>query len=337
MAAPVIDATPFNARPSISEGSRLLALLNAAESDIRKEFLRLIGRARGLRTLEQIADLFEAGRINEALDVMDEAAPSFVNSIEQAYAAAGASTAAIIRRQNRSLIEFESTNFRSAASQQATRARLVQQLTESARETLNEVLTDGFQRGLRPDQIARGFRSSLGLTAHQQRAVQNYRRALEGQSRDALNRALRDRRFDPTVRRAIELDEPLTARQIDRMVQRYQERFILHRSGVIARTEALRAVHAGDEEMWQQAIERGVVDPQDITTTWVTALDERVRASHSFMNGQQAAFGEPFRSGDGNTLRFPGDPNAPGSDTIQCRCVLDRTIPKRNPRALPSL
>ena len=38
------------------------------------------------------------------------------------------------------------------------------------------------------------------------------------------------------------------------------------------------------------------------------------------MGGQLRRRGVPFRSGNGNALRYPGDPQAPASDVIQCRC-----------------
>lgn len=335
-AQPIVDATPFSGRPGLTQGTRLLALLNASERNVRREFIRLIGRARGIRTLEQIAQLLEAGLIDEALDVMDEAMPAFASAIEEAYAAAGASTAGVIRRNTRSLIEFDRSSGRAVAFTRAERLRLVQQLTGSARETLRGEMQRGLALGERPDRIARRFRQSLGLTEHQAQAVENFRQALINRDRSALDRSLRDRRFDPTIRRAIASDTALSSQQIERMTQRYRERFLVHRANTIARTEALRAIHAGDEVMWQQAVDNGTVQPEDITTRWVTASDERVRGSHSAMNGQEQPFGESFRSGSGNSLRFPGDPSAPGSDTINCRCVLDRTIPPKNPRAFSS-
>jgi hypothetical protein len=44
------------------------------------------------------------------------------------------------------------------------------------------------------------------------------------------------------------------------------------------------------------------------------------------MNGQLRAFGEPFLSGNGFELAYPGDANAPGSETINCRCVVTTTL-----------
>ena len=152
----------------------------------------------------------------------------------------------------------------------------------------------------------------------------NYRRLLgrvsEGDS-EALTRQLRDRRFDPTVRRAVAAREPLSQAQIDRMVERYRARYVKYRAEVIGRTEALRAVHAGNDEAYRQAIDGGAIDLDELQRTWVTARDERVRPTHRVAGGQVRGINEPFIVG-GAQLRYPGDPRGPAKETIQCRCAL---------------
>lgn len=56
--------------------------------------------------------------------------------------------------------------------------------------------------------------------------------------------------------------------------------------------------------------------------TWVTMRDARVRASHRVMNGQKVSLAEPFVSGHGARLMFPGDPAADVSEWANCRCTL---------------
>jgi len=316
----------FTDRPNL-EG-RMLLLLNSADRRTRKEFLRIIGAQKGVVKLETLAVLFEQGRFPEALALLDDMGPAFADAVNEAYIRAGQSTAAVIAAAaNRPLINFNSTNNRAVARMSITRGRLIQAMRENEQARLAVTLSEGLKDGLRMDEIARTFRDGLGLTPHQQKSVSNFRRLLETGDRQALSRTLRDRRFDPTLNRLLGADgEGLSAAQVDRMVERYEQRFIAHRSNVISRTESVRAVHEGDEDMWQQAVDNGSVRPEDITTRWVTSADERVRGSHSAMNGQLAEFGQPFTSGNGNQLRFPGDSMAPASDTINCRCVLDRTI-----------
>ena len=54
---------------------------------------------------------------------------------------------------------------------------------------------------------------------------------------------------------------------------------------------------------------------------WVSRRDERVRDAHRVLNGQKVALMETFNVG-GFPIRFPGDPLAPPSLTINCRCRL---------------
>ncbi len=58
-----------------------------------------------------------------------------------------------------------------------------------------------------------------------------------------------------------------------------------------------------------------------VTRVWLAAEDDRTRPSHAAADGQRRAKDKPFRVG-GALLDRPGDPNAPASETIRCRCVL---------------
>ena len=322
--------------PEASLGSlaRITTLLDRAEPAVRRRFIQLTNAAKQIGTLEEIAGLLEAGRIEEALAITDGISQGLVSQLEQVYAAAGFSSAAALRSQTDTLFEFNAINARSVATLQTERLRLVREFNSQQRAATRILLEDAFTRGLAPIEQARVIRESISLSSSQARAVVNYRRLLSegtpGSLGQVLERKLRDKRFDPSVRAAARGDRVLTSAQIDRMVVRYEERFVAFRARTIARTETVAAVGAGDLEMWNQAIESGVVDPQDVINEWSTAADERVRPSHNFMNKQQQPFGEAFTSGAGNRLRFPGDPLGPPSDTINCRCVVGRALKKAN-------
>lgn len=311
------------------QSERLLVLLDRAEPRVRRRFLELINAQRGLRNLEDIADLIESGRITEALSDFDAVADGLVPDLERAFTSAGQSAAGLLRANRPTLLEFNQLNVRAVGSLQTTRAALLVNLTQDQRLTTLETLVDGQRRGLAPIVQARELRRSLGLTQVQQRQIQNYRAVLESQQASqisqALNRQLRDRRFDGSVRRAVRGERALTASQIDRMVDRYAERQLDKRARDVARTESLAAIHAGDEELWQQAFDAGVAQPEDLRNVW--RIDGAgVRDSHRAMEGQEQPFGAPFISGLGNRLRFPGDPQAPPADSINCRCVISRTL-----------
>jgi hypothetical protein len=140
-----------------------------------------------------------------------------------------------------------------------------------------------------------------------------------------LTRELRDRRFDRSVRRSIRTQEPLTPAQIDRMVERYAQRYVKHRAEVIGRTEALRSVHQGVNEGYEQAIESGKLDRANLERTWDSSRDSRVRRTHRFLNGQKRPWGGTWATENG-VIRYPGDPEAAAEETIQCRCLLTTRI-----------
>lgn len=196
--------------------------------------------------------------------------------------------------------------------------RVVSLLMEQQNEALLEMQRMAAQ--IEPIRSFRMIRQGVTLTGRQVRAVDNFRRMLEDGSSEALTRQLRDKRFDPTLRRAIAGELSLTTDQIDNMVSRYIDRQLRFRARTIAATEATRLANESDNVFWHQAVETDQVETRQIERMWVTSLDEKVRSSHRHAQGQKRGLNEPFRTGDGNNLRFPGDPRAPASDTINCRC-----------------
>lgn len=55
---------------------------------------------------------------------------------------------------------------------------------------------------------------------------------------------------------------------------------------------------------------------------WRSSHDERVRTSHRALDGKSRNEQGVFVTPTGATLRFPGDPAAPISETVNCRCYL---------------
>ncbi len=173
---------------------------------------------------------------------------------------------------------------------------------------------------------ARALVKSIGLTEKQLEMIASYRRSLEKGSVNALQRALRDKRSDKSIINAINLGSNLSEKQIDSLVERYRKRFIKYRADTIAQTEVLTMLNFSKNELYRQAIDSGKLAPGDVRRIWQTRDDKRVRNSHAPMNGQTRGFNEPFESGSGNSLMFPGDPAAPLNERAGCRCQLNVII-----------
>jgi HK97 family phage portal protein len=80
----------------------------------------------------------------------------------------------------------------------------------------------------------------------------------------------------------------------------------------IARTEIIGAANAGSFEAMRKTGVR--------KKGWLSSRDERVRETHKQMDGQVVDLNEGFRSPSGAVLQFPGDPDGPAEEVIQCRC-----------------
>lgn len=86
----------------------------------------------------------------------------------------------------------------------------------------------------------------------------------------------------------------------------------------IARTEAHTASQAASEETVR------VIEP-GAKKQWAATLDDRTRDTHDDADNQQVELDNTFVVG-GVSLRFPGDPNGPAREIVNCRCVLTYEI-----------
>lgn len=313
------------ALPSVDPASRLFALLAKAEPRIRNALYNAILAARDEKTLAELTALIELGDFDAALD---RAAQVGAVRLAEAYAAvyvlSGVSTSKVLVDALEIAVSFDQVNERAVLQMQRARLDMIREFTNEQRRTTRLALVSGVERGLNPRDQAREFRRSIGLTFRQERAVQKYRSLLESNDAQALTRRLADAGTLPKgskTRRDFLAGKPLSPAQIDRMVTRYSERYVKYRAEVIGRTEALRAVHQGNDEMYRQAIDAGSITLTQVERTWVSARDERVRGSHMRLNGLVRGMDDTF-PGDEGAIRFPGDPDAPAAETVQCRCSL---------------
>lgn len=313
---------------------RINRLLDQQEVRIATIFRTAISDLKSELDLEELADLIEQGRVGEAIERLQYAADQLGASSNVAFVTAGQSTADFLRGAGVGRIVFDQVNLLAVAQMQAARLELIREFTSEQRKATSLALVSGVEAGTNPIAAARNFRDSIGLTSTQWGHVASYRAALErvgvddDAAQNALGRALRDGRHDRTILAAARANRRLSADKIDLMVTRYTERYIKHRSQVIGRTEALRAVNQGNEEAYRQAIAAGTINADQITREWRTRIDTRERKTHRFLNGEIKGWGEPWVTENGE-IKYPGDPDAPAAETIQCRCAILTRIRQR--------
>ena len=306
--------------------SRLFQLLDFHERRLSRQFLEMVKGIKSTVVLKELEALLLANRVLDMVELVTSHVGKFADQVNDVYISSADDTAAVIALTTTA--SFDKTNARAVAQMKATRLRVIRNFTEKQSESFRAAIEDAAARGLSPRRQVREVLNSVGLTERQQRAVDSYRRLLETSDRRALERSLRDKRFDRTIIRSVRERSPLTRNQIDRMVNRYRERYLKHRAETISQTEALSAVHEGNHEMYSQAIESGIFGVDELEQEWYPARDSHTRHSHSAMRGQVRPFGEVFVSGNGVPLRYPGDSAAPASERIRCRCAVG-TRPRR--------
>lgn len=87
-----------------------------------------------------------------------------------------------------------------------------------------------------------------------------------------------------------------------------------------ARTAMTSAQNAGREDSYKRAEGMGI----KLKQMWIATLDNRTRHEHRQLDGQVVEINKPFKV-DGEEIKFPGDPDAPGYLVWNCRCT---TVPQ---------
>lgn len=209
----------------------------------------------------------------------------------------------------------------------------IRAITGEVRETIRGVLVDASMRGTPVEEQAREIRDSIGLSPGQKGWVSSYRRQLQTLDPRVLDRALRDRRHDKPIERAIRTGTPLSEADIERYVDSYHRRALAYRATTIARTEALRGANTGLVESARMMLR----DNPDLTVekTWIATGDDRTRDAHRELNGKTVTgLDAPFqirdpKTGAMETIRWPHDDQASAGMVVNCRCTLGlRIIPR---------
>lgn len=332
-----------------SNRSSFERLLDKYEPLVRDAFLAAIDEIKDHIVLKRLVERLERGDIAGAIDVLQIEAEAFGRlelAIGEAYNAGGIDMAGsmVLRDPNGSRIAFRFgvRNPEAEAWLRDHSARLVTRIVDDQREAIRVALTEGLAQGNNPrttalDIIGRTSRATnsrtgglIGLTAPQERFVSAARQELLSGEPDLLRHYLtrerRDKRFDAAIRNAIAEGRAIDKEMVNRIAGRYADRLLALRGEMLSRTETMMALGKSRDDAMRQAILSGKVDAAFVTKRWRSAGDNRVRHTHRALNNDEVGFYQSFQSPSGATLRFPGDPEAPISETSGCRCGLEYRI-----------
>lgn len=212
---------------------------------------------------------------------------------------------------------------------------LITSIEADMRSTVQTTLQSGLAAGRNPRGVAldvvgrinqqTGKREGgvLGLSEQGETWSRNTRQKLETLDEGYFKLKLRDKRFDPIVRRAIDTGKPLSPDDVTRLVDRYRANSLRHRGEQIARAEMHEAMMRSEWLANMQAIETGNLSYSAVTKVWDAITDGHERHSHHEMDGQEVGIDEPFVSPvTGDRMMHPGDTSlgASARETVGCRC-----------------
>lgn len=326
---------------------RFEQLVATYEPSLRLAFIEAIHDIRSSITLKRIVERLEQRDLSGAIAAMglDEAAfLPLDEAIRLAFNGGGvaevSSMPALRDPQGyKVIIRFDTRNLEAERWLRDHSSTMVTRIIDEQRETIRETLEEGLQRGDNPtrtalDVVGRVSRATgrreggiIGLSAPQAQYVAAARRELasgsESSMRNYLQRTRRDKRFDSVVLKSIKSGKPLSADVAEKITARYSDKLLRLRADTIALNETMSALNEAKMQSYRQAIAKGAVNVQQLTKSWHTVRDDRVRHTHHAMNGQVVPFEGHFVSPSGALLSYPHDPSAPASETIGCRCWMN--------------
>lgn len=318
-------------------------ILAKIAASIRDGFVAVIQDISDSALLGQIEAAIEAGDFGKVFRLLGIVPGTFrplLRAIEQSFEDGAAWIAQTYPKyvntpDGKGVFRFNVRDPRAETWLRNKSASLVTSITEDMRQSVRTAMDGGMLSGRGPKNVAldivgrydrvegRRVGGIIGLTTQQEGWVASTRRQLETLDAGYFTKDLRDRRFDPIVRKAIDNGRRLSREDIDKIVGRYADRTLRYRGETIARVESMEALAASDYESTRQVVATGAARPKDVTREWDTAGDEKVRHSHAEMDGQVVGLEEAFVSPvSGARMMYPHDGSlgAPANEIIGCRC-----------------
>lgn len=248
-----------------------------------------------LRALE-VQDLTALQALLEpVLNGMTEALREAMRPILEEMAVNGAEAARQPLEQGRGELNetevevvFGHVNEGAARYAQERSSQLVVDVDESTRQAIRTIINHSVEGGASPHQTMTDLEAMIGLTERQAQSVQRYRQQLEASGTKTAD------------------VKQLVARRIAQLKQQ--------RAEAITRTETMDSASHGQQMLWEQAQQQGLV-PAGARRYWVVSPDNRLCPRCGPIpsrNRNGVGLTEPFHTPDGPRLRPPHH--------IQCRC-----------------
>ncbi|HIC1467014.1 TPA: hypothetical protein ACWZ76_004319 [Klebsiella pneumoniae] len=285
-----------------------------------------VRRSESLANLEYIIETQGVSGLLPILDTLpDELSAQLRPVIENAIAESGRVVVQVLPKAAVTApVVFSLVNPRVGAYINNYVGQMIREVSDETVKAVQIAVNQGVITGRNPRQIARDFRSSIGLTSRQEQTVQRLRAALEKGEAGYVNSLIT---VTDSAKNAVSAGK-LSESQIDKIVEQTRLRYVKQRTETIARTESLRATSVGQDLAIREGQITGAIS-NELLKRWLYRHDTRTRDAHisaGETNGwipMNRAFTTPL-----GPLMFPRDPNGSASNTINCRCRVQYSLPE---------
>lgn len=285
-----------------------------------------VRRSESLANLEYIIETQGISGLLPILDTLpDELSAQLRPVIENAIAESGRVVVQVLPKAAVTApVVFSLVNPRVGAYINNYVGQMIREVSDETVKAVQIAVNQGVITGRNPRQIARDFRSSIGLTSRQEQTVQRLRAALEKGETGYVNSLTT---VTDSAKNAVSAGK-LSESQIDKIVEQTRLRYVKQRIETIARTESLRATSVGQDLAIREGQITGVIS-NELLKRWLYRHDTRTRDAHISAGETNGwiPMNRPFSTPLG-PLMFPRDPNGSASNTINCRCRVQYSLPE---------
>jgi hypothetical protein len=279
--------------PKDPEWRTLHGVANQQQQNMRRAFQRGIAQFADKITIAELQRAFEAGDLGAVEAAipwgdlpadLEEMADVILDTVENGAKASLRHLPDAIQAN----LRFDLLNPHSVEFIRQYRFNLIRQVGEQTQMAIRAIIERAFQEGLHPYRSARLIKPLVGLTERHGRAVMRYYAQL--------------------------LADGVTLERADVLAKRYANRLHNYRARNIARTETMRAANAGQQLLWEQGVEEGLINPARTMREWIVTPDDRLCKFCEPMDTQKVGMDEDFQSDLGPVHEPPLHPS--------CRCAI---------------
>ncbi len=332
-------------RKADRELDRIFALF---EPKVGGAFLEAVEEVKDQINMAELTTALRIGNVTEAIAIvgsqqlasrlrgvgLEPGAESFEDFVMGSFREGGVMGAVQLPRPTALQVSLDLTNPEAVRFARDVLPARIREISAEQTLAVQDAVLRGFEEGRSAPLIAREIRGSVGLTQSQSTAVGNFRRQLEtgklGNTTPPFNRRLSA--SDKSQARALFNSAKPNQTKINSLVNRYETSLLNRRSKDIARTEVHNASISGQNELWRQADEQGLIDKRRTRRIWIPTRDDVLRDDHRAvprLNPDGVLFDQPFLTPVGLVMH-PGQSGNAAFD-INCRCAegLIFTDPRR--------